>query len=273
LSFFEAALLGLIQGLTEFLPISSSGHLVLGQAILGIEVEGIAFEIFVHFGTLLSVVTIYRKELFAMFAECLKFLFGKKAPLEAQTTNYPNGVKMLFFIILGVAPTAVLGILFKDFFESAFSSLTIVSASLIFTGTMLLSTRFIRKSSSPLTPVKAFFIGLAQVIAFFPGVSRSGTTITAGLWFGVEPEDAARYSFMLAIPLILGVTLLAGIDLIEQPPPLEQIFQYAVGALMSYLSGLWAIKWLIGVVQGGRFSRFAYYCFAVGGVGLAYQLL
>lgn len=272
MSLIEAALLGIIQGLTEFLPISSSGHLVLAQAIMGIKVEGIAFDIFVHFGTLLAVITFYRKDLIGILADCLKLLLGSKSFLKTHEENYPSGAQLLGFIIIGVVPTGILGLLFKDFFESTFSNLVFVSSALIFTSVLLTLTRLAKDPSQPLNMPKSFLIGLAQVIAFFPGVSRSGTTITAALLLGVKPTEAARYSFLLAVPLILGVTLLQSLELMADPPTTQELVYYGVGCLTAFLSGLWAIKWLLTLVQGGRFARFAYYCFTIGAVGLGILL-
>ncbi len=271
MSLIEAVLLGLVQGLTEFLPVSSSGHLVLGKAILGVEEKGIAFEIFVHFGTLLAVLTVYRNDLLQMAKECLSFIFGRwqSTPAVESAQKTPNGVRLFAFILLGTIPAALLGFLFKDTFESVFSDTVFVSGALIFTGILLTSTNWASGKQLPLTGVKAFLIGLAQVIALFPGVSRSGTTITVALLFGIKPEDAAKYSFLLAIPLILAVTLLQSVELFSEPPTGAQLAQYSVGCVVAYFSGLWAIKWLIAVVQNGRFARFAWYCFALGFLGLA----
>lgn len=270
MSFIEAVFLGIVQGLTEFLPISSSGHLVLAQAILGIKEDGIAFEIFVHFGTLLSVITVYRHDLFTIMRDFLTFLNLKLKNKKSQEnpSHELSGLRLLIFIIVGTLPTAILGFLFRGTFESAFSNAGFVSGALIFTGVILSATRYAHEKKMSLNYSKSLLIGLAQVVAFFPGVSRSGTTIGAGLMLGIRPDEAAKYSFLMAIPLILGVTLIKSFEIIVSPPPLERIVFFAAGCVSAYLSGLWAIRWLIAAVQKGRFDRFAYYCFGIGILGL-----
>ena len=268
--FLQAILLGIVQGLTEFLPISSSGHLVLAKSILGFHEDGIAFEIFVHFGTLLAVLTLYKRDLWEIVAAVVPGLRDHSDQEVGETTR---GVRLLLLLTIATIPAAILGLMLREFFESAFSSATFVSGALIFTGLVLLASRKVPDTTRPLDNFKALLIGLAQVVAFFPGVSRSGTTITAALVLGIEREEAARFSFLLTVPLIFGVTLIKSIEMFEQPPSPDELWYFGVGCVAAYFSGLWAIKWLIGVVQKGRFDRFAYYCFAVGTIGLIFNIL
>ena len=268
--FFQAILLGIVQGLTEFLPISSSGHLVLAKSILGFHEDGIAFEIFVHFGTLLAVVTLYKKDLLEIIATILPFGEGQS---EGKVREHASGARLLRFLVIATIPAGILGLLLRTFFESAFSSATFVSGALIFTGLVLLISRKVPDTTCPLDNFKSLVIGLAQVVAFFPGVSRSGTTITAALVLGIEREEAARFSFLLTVPLISGVVLIKSIEMFEHPPGSDELWYFGVGCLAAYISGLWAIKWIVGVVQQGRFDRFAYYCFAVGAIGLIFNIL
>jgi undecaprenyl-diphosphatase len=263
---WEAVFLGIVQGLTEFLPVSSSGHLVLAKAIFGVEESGIAFEIFVHFGTLLAVLTVFRRDIWSILKESK----GLAKRRKTQTNDVPesgNGSKLLIFLIVGTAPATLLGYLFKDVFESFFSDPVFVCGMLIITGVILLVTKF-GVNGQGLNYRNSFFIGLSQVGAFFPGISRSGTTISAGLLFGLKPVESARFSFLLAVPLITGVTVIKGTELIVNPPSGEELLSLLLGSIFAFLSGLIAIKWLLGIVQRSRIDRFAYYCFAIGILGL-----
>ena len=264
MSVFIALLLGVVQGLTEFLPVSSSGHLVLAKHVLGIAIEDIAFEVFVHFGTLLSVLTVFNKEIVTVLKGCRAILFFrvKHASEEEQL-----GIKMLWWLIIGTLPAAVVGFLFKDTFEAAFAHPEFACAALIATGMLLTASRFARDTKE-LTAWRALGIGVAQIGAILPGISRSGTTISTGMLLGVQREQAARFSFLLAIPLILGATVLQVRDLAQDLPAANELAGIAAGTIAAYVSGLFAIRWLLAAVRNDRFSLFAYYCFAVGGIGL-----
>jgi len=273
LTFLEAILLGLVQGLTEFLPISSSGHLVLAQSILGIENDGIAFEIIVHFGTLLAVIIAFKEDLLKILNGIRDSLFLKKKNLNDENSSSTSGSRLLIFLIIGTIPTAILGYIFQGFFESTFANPVFVYFALIFTGIVLTISRIGKNNSTPLSYSKSFLIGLAQVVAFFPGVSRSGTTISAGLLMGINPVESARYSFLLAVPLILGVTLVKSFELATESLSLHLVISYLIACFTAFISGLWAIKWLLKIVQNKKFDRFAYYCFAIGFIGLTINFL
>ncbi|MCG8604120.1 undecaprenyl-diphosphate phosphatase [bacterium] len=265
---WEAALLGIVQGLTEFLPVSSSGHLVLAKAIFGVEESGIAFEIFVHFGTLLAVLTVFKQDIWNILKESKSLARRHKQDQSDQSLSESgDGSRLLIFLIIGTAPAALLGYLYKDVFESFFSDPVFVCGMLIITGVILLITKFAKQGQS-LNYRNSFIIGLAQVGAFFPGISRSGTTISAGLLFGLKPVESARFSFLLAVPLIAGVTVIKSAELIMSPPSTSELFSLMLGCFFAFLSGLLAIKWLLGIVQRSRIDRFAYYCFAIGIIGL-----
>ena len=256
MTLFEAALLGLIQGLTEFLPVSSSGHLALGQALLGIETGGVTFEIIVHFGTLLAVLTAFRARIMILIRGCL--------------ARDPVAWRMVGFLILGTIPAGVLGMSFKATFEEAFASPVAVSGFLIVTGVILWTTKFTSGNRKEVTLMDAVVIGCAQALAICPGISRSGSTIGMGLWRGLDSREAGTFSFLLSIPVILGVTVLAVDDLIAHPPSKDAMWTLIVGAGMAYASGVFAIRWLMGILAGGKLERFAYYCWVVGIVGMGY---
>lgn len=269
MTFWEAILLGIVQGLTEFLPISSSGHLVLAEAILGIQDKEIVFEVVVHFGTLLAVVTLFRSDLLKILGDFK--LYGMSKLKRVKLDSSPKsleGLNLLRLLVIGTIPAALIGFFFQENFESAFADPKLVSIALLFTGLILLISRFTHEQTPQISKTKAFLIGLAQVLALFPGISRSGTTITAGLLLGIQPLEAARYSFLLAVPVILGANLIQVAELLSNPVSNDQIVKLLLGCAAAYGAGFLAIKWLMAILQKGRFDRFAYYCFAVGILGI-----
>lgn len=266
---WEAALLGIVQGLTEFLPVSSSGHLVLAKAVFGVEGSGIVFDIFVHFGTLMAIVTVFRSDLWDILKELPRVFRGQvRQDKNSDSGEDSTNKRMLIFLVVGTIPAAFLGYLYKDVFERFFTDPVFVCGALIITGVMLLVTKFKTESNQDLSFGRSFWIGLAQVVAFFPGISRSGTTISAGLFLGLKPMESVRFSFLLAVPLILGVTILQVFELIAGPPSADEIFLLIVGSVFAYFSGLLAIRWLLRIVRTRRIDRFGYYCIGVGLLGL-----
>ncbi len=265
----QALLLGIIQGLTEFLPVSSSGHLVLGKTLLGITEQGITFEVFVHFGTLLAVVTVFRKDILLLIQAFIS-VFKKFASLESFTTKYKNDInlQLLIFIIIATLPAVFIGLLFKNPIEKAFNDPHLVCIMLIVTAVILSLTFFTRQTEKPLGLMNTIIMGLAQAMAILPGISRSGSTISAGLFLKVSGHEAARFSFLLAIPAILGATILQLNDLVLSGINSEFILVLLVGTVSAYISGYLAIETLLGVVRRGKLYWFAPYCFIIGFVGL-----
>ncbi len=253
MSYFEATILGIVQGLTEYLPVSSSGHLVLAQEIMGVNPEGITLEIVVHIGSLLAVTIYYRRRLL----ELLKSFFTKD--------NRPAR-KYAGYLIIGTVPAAVIGLSLEDFFDSMFASPHYTSIFLIGTGMILLSTKFVRRGTFEVSLKTALIIGFAQACAILPGISRSGSTISAGLWSKVDPAKAAEFSFLLSIPAIAGATVLKFNELLMQNSML--VGPYLLAAILSFVSSLAAIHWLLSVIKKGKFKLFGYYCFAAGALGL-----
>lgn len=265
MEYWQAVLLGLIQGITEFLPISSSGHLVFGKALLGLEMNDIAFEVFVHFGTLLAVVTLFWEDIVVL-------LHGVKALLtfkfNSRKEKERTGVRLLGLLVLGTLPAGILGVVFKDTFEEAFSHPEFVSGALVVTGLLLWVSRFAKETQPDVSAGKSLLIGIAQVAAIFPGISRSGTTISTGMLVGVNRVESARFSFLLAVPLILGATVLQLFELLQHMPSQKALINIGIGTVAAYISAVFAIRWLLAVVRRDRFSRFAYYCLAIGVTGL-----
>ncbi len=250
----QAAILGLLQGLTEFLPISSSGHLVFGQRLLGIESGDITFEVVVHFGTLLAVVTALRQRVLDLAAGCLR--------------RQPDAWRFVLLLGIGTIPAATFGLMFRDAFEGVFSNPVAVAALLIVTGVILWSTRFKSGDRKELWVKDVVWIGLSQALAILPGISRSGITIGTGIWRGINAREAATFSFLLSIPVIAGANALKGAEMIANPPSAETVVPLLAGMLTAYVSGVVAIKWLLAVLERGRLDMFAYYCWTVGLIGV-----
>jgi len=265
---FQALLLGIVQGITEFLPISSSGHLVLGKALLGIHTQGIAFEVFVHFGTFLAVLTIF-------WGDCWNILRSWGNALRHPSPSHWSLAyqedpffRLGVLIILGTIPAVIIGLLFEHEIEAAFSHPLFVSCALLVTGTILLGTRWTKPKATRFGMVRALIIGAAQAFAILPGISRAGSTIAGGMYAGVERSEAARFSFLLALPVILGACVVEGKELWHAGIPSEQGVTLLIGTIVAYVVGVVALKWLLGVIRRGRLDRFAYYCYAVGMAGL-----
>jgi undecaprenyl-diphosphatase len=259
--------LGLVQGLTEFLPVSSSGHLVLGQKLLGLNEPALLFDVVVHVGTLLAV-----------FACFYKDIWGMLRGLWARDQEARQGRRLLFLVIVGSVPTALMGFLLKDLFESMFASLYAVGAALIVTGFLLTLTRLTAgegvgagKRIMQVGAGRAFLIGLAQGMAITPGVSRSGATISVGLMLGLERKLAARYSFILSIPAILGALLLELFHLDSGVGVFTS--SLLMGGATAAVSGFLALKFLLRVVDRGKLHFFAPYCWALGLAALAWAYL
>jgi undecaprenyl-diphosphatase len=253
MTWFDAAILGLLQGLTEFLPVSSSGHLVLAQRILGVKLPGLSFEITVHVGSLLAVLIYFRARLWRL----TRSLFDRSLVSERKIVGY---------LILASIPVGVLVVLLEDYLSKVFERPVYAGWMLIVTGAILLSTRWATRRARDLTWSPALMIGFVQALAILPGISRSGSTISMGLHAGIKPSEAAEFSFLLAIPAIGGATLLKCKQLIGMPP--ELLGQYALGALVSFVTSMFAVYLVLAVLRRGRFEYFAYYCFVAGGIGL-----
>ncbi|MBQ1342901.1 MAG: undecaprenyl-diphosphate phosphatase [Firmicutes bacterium] len=245
---WQALLLGLVQGFTEFLPVSSSGHLVIAQSLLGIKAEMLSFDIFVHVGTLVAVFVYFWSDI----RELLKRPFCRFTAL----------------LLVGCIPAGLMGVLLDDLFERLFSSLAAVACALIVTGVLLyVSDRFngkgrIENMSFP----QALAIGCFQGLAITPGLSRSGSTIFGALLCGLERSEAARFSFLLSIPVILGAALLEGVDVIKSGVPVS--FSYFLGALVAAVSGYVAIRIFIRLLEHRNMRYFSYYVWALAAVVL-----
>lgn len=273
----EAIILGIIQGLTEFLPVSSSGHLVLAQKLFGLKQAELFFDVGVHLGTLVAVVVVFRREVMKIVSALMRLihLAGSKETFLHKIESDPQ-LKMALLIVIGSIPTALLGFLFAGIADRLFSSGLITGLMLMVTGVLLWLTRQTNASvdqirSDRLTPKNAFMIGIVQGLAIIPGISRSGSTISIGLLLGIDREMAARYSFLLSIPAIIGAGLLNLKEGLSQPD--LAVRAVLLGAFAAALVGYGALKSLLQVVKKGRLHVFAPYCWLVGLLAIIFSLL
>lgn len=265
MSWWEAALLGLIQGLTEFLPVSSSGHLVIGQFLLGLEADDITFEVFVHFGTVLSIVTVYRSRIL----QILQHSWTGVTQPSRLVLHYRGNADFRFavFILITMLPTGIIYVLFNEQLESAFNNPRFTCGMLLVTGTLLLLTKIRPQPDGELSALKSLVIGTAQGAAMIPGISRSGATICTALYQNVSPERAANFSFLMSLPVIVGATGIEALKLADIGLT-ARVIPILVGTLIAYGAGIVAIRIVIDFVRRGNLEYFAYYCYAAGTLGL-----
>lgn len=268
MTLLKAIILGVAQGLTEFLPISSSGHLVVITHFLGLDSLPldfrVSFDVILHLGTLVAVIFYFRSDLLGII----------KSAIEKDRMSSKRDRKLLLWLLIATLPAAILGKLFGDIFESIFSSVLEVGMLLIITGFFLfLGERFSnpRKDMGVIGLKESVGIGFAQALAIAPGISRSGSTITAAMFAGIKREDAARFSFLLSIPIIAGASL-TKIGFISQVS-LSSAMPVAAGFLFSALSGYLSIGFLLNYLKENRLYPFAYYCWAAGLVAIAMALI
>lgn len=268
MTILQAVILGFIQGLTEFLPVSSSGHLVLGQHLLNVNnPEILSFDVYVHFGTLISVFLIFRHDIMQILRAMWRPLTTFKWKEEYDSSEH---FRIGVAIIIGSIPAGIIGLKFHDQIEEVFKDPKLVAMNLVITGLLLFLTRLTRRAEpKPMDPFKAFLIGVAQAFAILPGISRSGSTMSMAMYLKISPVQAARFSFLLSIPVIAGATLLETKDLIKHGTDIG-IAPLLAGTIVAAISGYFAIKVLLKIVEKGKFSWFAFYCLAVGILGIVF---
>jgi len=256
---WQGVLLGLVQGLTEFLPVSSSGHLVLAETLAGVETPGVFVEVALHVATLASVLVVYGGRLWSLLQGVLR---GRR-----------DDLRYAGLLAAATVPAGLVGVLLNDVVERAFDSLAAAGAGFLVTGIVLWSTRRAPLPPDPGRPrwVDALAIGLAQAGAILPGISRSGSTVSAGLWCRLAPAPAAEFSFLMAVPGIAGAALLESREAVADIGAVGAI-PLAAGCVVALVSGVWAIRFLVTVLQRGRLYGFAPYCWAVGALTLGIAL-
>ena len=273
---FEALILGLLQGLTEYLPVSSSGHLAIGSHILGIEAEeNLMFTVAVHVATVLSTLVV-------LGGEIIRLVRGTFGPFNAGASGLARlnaDQRYMLNILVSMIPIFVVGIFFKDAVESIFGQgLLVVGCCLLVTAGLLAYSYYGKpRQKKSISLLDAFIIGVAQAVAVLPGLSRSGSTIATGLILGNNKAHMAQFSFLMVIPPILGEALLDTIKAAKEGFSAAfgdlSVMALVVGFVAAFVSGIAACKWMIGIVRRGKLLYFAYYCVAVGAVTLAYHFI
>ncbi len=260
MNWFEALILGIVQGLTEFLPVSSSGHLEIGKALLGIKTsDDLLFTVIVHGATVLSTIVVFWKEIVRLFKGLFKFKMNEE-------TDY------VLKIFVSMIPVMIVGLFFKDIVEGFFESLLLVGCMLLLTALLLTLATYLGSGKREISYRDAFIIGIAQCLAVLPGLSRSGTTIATGLLLGDKKESIAQFSFLMVLIPILGeniLSLFSG-EITGSSIPLESLI---AGFLGAFLSGWAACKFMIGIVKRGKLVYFAAYCVIVGLIVVLTQVL
>lgn len=258
----DAIILGIIQGLTEFLPVSSSGHLELGKAILGddsIPEESLLFTVVLHFATALSTIVVFRKDVLDIFKGLFQFKWNEEVQFAVK-------------IIISMIPAAIVGFFLEDFMEVFFDgAIIIVGIMLIVTAILLYLADMAKTTNKDVSYRSAFIIGLAQAVAMLPGISRSGATISTSVLLGIDKTKSARFSFLMVVPLIFGKVAK---DILGGDLNFENAQMGAMGAgfAAAFIAGLFACTWMIQLVKKSKLSYFAIYCFVVGLIAIAWSI-
>lgn len=264
MSWLEALVLGIIQGLTEFLPVSSSGHLEIGNVLLNVQTsDHLLFAVVVHAATALSTLVVFWKDIQVLVKDLLTFKWNE---------SWSFAIK----IIISMVPVGVIGILYEDQIEVLFAgNMLLVGSALIFTSLLLFFTYFKKNTVGDVSYVGALVIGLAQAVAILPGISRSGSTIATALLLGVDKTKATRFSFLMVLIPILGASALKAKDYFEAPAAAGDISSFALitGFLAAFISGFLACRWMIKLVRKGKLTYFAIYCLIVGALAILSSLI
>ncbi|WP_342564856.1 undecaprenyl-diphosphate phosphatase [Paenibacillus sp. FSL R7-0345] len=252
-------LLGIVQGVTEPIPVSSSGHLIIAQRLLGMEQNGLSFEILTNTASLIAIMFIFRNDIKSLITGGYRYMQTRRAEYKAD-------FMFCLYIIIGTIPAAVAAVLFKDTIERIFTSVHTVSISLLITGVALWLIRNLRgqKRDGNLTVRDALIVGLAQAVALIPGISRSGSTVIASIAVGMKQETALKFSFMLYIPISIGGLILGASDIANDPNRAQLAIPYVIAFLTTLVATYFAMRWFIGIMAKGNLIYFSYYCFAVG---------
>lgn len=269
------ALLGLIQGITEPIPISSSGHLIIVEHLLGLKIPGLSFEVFVHFASLLAVFAIYSSDIIRLAKNGTSYLISRgndSLSSESQRSEARNDFMFIVYLVIGTIPAGVIGFLFNDYIGDHFKGLKIIGVMLIVTGIALWLIRNLRgrKRDGDLTAKDALIVGLAQAVALIPGLSRSGATIVASMGVGMKQKTALRFSFLLYIPVSFGGIILEVPEIKNDPNLDKLLIPYIIAFLISFIATYFSLKWLMNIMERGNLGYFTVYCFIVGALVLLF---
>jgi len=253
MSWIESIILGIVQGLTEFLPISSSGHLEIGKALLYSDVQmSLTFTVIVHGATVLSIIVVFWKDIYTLISDLFRFRWN-------DSTIYVS--KLIFSMI----PVVIIGLLFEEEIEQFFTgNLVFVGSMLLITAVLLLFSYYFRSRTKNITFLHAFIIGISQALAVLPGISRSGATISTGLMLGGKREEVTRFSFLMVLLPIIGANVKDLMDQDFSAAGSIGVLPLVLGFIAAFVSGLFACKWMIKIVNRGKLIYFAFYCIVIG---------
>jgi undecaprenyl-diphosphatase len=260
MNILDSVILGIVQGLTEFLPVSSSGHLILMREVLGINTSGgLAFDAILQLGTVIAALAYFRRDVWKLVVDAWKVVTGNRKQVALVDQHY------LLAIIVGTLPALVLGILLEKTMDTLFRSAVVVAVTLILGSIVfMLAERHGKRQRTDVSVKDGWWIGVFQCIALIPGISRSGSTISGGLFRGLTRESAARFSFLLSLPIISGSGLKKLVDVIQDKPADIQMLPLAIGFAVSFLVGIACIHWLLGYLKKHGLHVFAWYRIALG---------
>ena len=263
-SFFEVikfVFLGLLQGFTEPIPVSSSGHLVIFQHFFGMNIPGLSFELFVNFASLLAVIFIYRMDLMRLIKNGLSYLTAVDKTREMKKDFY-----FILYLIVATIPAAFMGLFFEDQIASIFKGVRVIGFTLIITGIALWLIRNFngRKAEGELTFKDAIIVGISQAVALIPGISRSGATIVSSMALGMNRETALKFSFFLYIPISLGGMVFSVTDMVNDPDLGRLLLPYGLAFLASLIASYFSLRWFMDIMKKGKLGYFSIYCFVVG---------
>ena len=261
------AFLGLVQGVTEPIPVSSSAHVIIVQKLFGLEIAGLGFEVLVNFASLLAILLIYKTDLIQLIKNAYLYLSGKEE-------QYKKDFHFILYLMIATIPAGLIGYLFNDLISDVFKGMLTIAICLLITGIALWLIRNLRgrKNEAGLKLKDAVIIGLAQTVALIPGVSRSGATIVAGMGLGLKQSTALKFSFFLYIPISVGSMILEGSSLIRDPEIGTLILPYSLAFICSLVASYFSMKWFMGVMERGQLKYFSWYCFLLSAFILLFLL-
>lgn len=257
-------IIGIVQGFTEPIPVSSSGHVMIASQLLGLGEQGFTFAILTNTASLLAILFVYRKDVARLAANSLRYI-------KTKESTYKSDFRFVCFIVVGSIPAGLLGVLLSDFIAESVSMATI-AIMLFVTGIALwlIRNREGSKTEKTMTGKDAFLIGLGQAVALTPGISRSGSTIISAIAVGLNQETALRFSFMLYIPVSLGGVILGISDFLDEPDKAELAIPYTAAFIATLIMSYFSLRWFMGIMKKGKLTLFTYYCFIVGALLLIF---